>query len=131
MLTESQPGFVKKSLIIRLVLLVAFSFAFIQKLVSKEGASFLREDISVHFLRGHYPANIRELNLEGHNPEFYEGSRRPRRKGGVGTHILFHEVASPDLSSAVAVPTGTVTIQLHFFSSANTERLFNLCSHRI
>lgn len=121
----------RKSLIIWLASLVAFSPAFIQKLVSKEGASFLDEDISVYFLRGHYPANTRVLNLEGHSPEFYEGSRRPPAEGRGGYHVLFHDVASPDPSSSVALSTGTVTIQLHFSSSANAERVFSLCIHRV
>ena len=110
---------------------VAFLLTFIQKPVFQEGAFFFSDEhIALNFLGDHYPADILELNLEGHGPGFHERSRRGREV--CRYHVLSHEGASsPGPSSAGAVSTGTVNIHLYFSSSSNTERLFNLCSHTI
>lgn len=57
------------------------------------------------------------------------------REEGTGRHdvyVRFHQVASsPNPLSAETVSAGTLNIHLYFSSSSNTERLLNLCSHRI
>ena len=105
---------------------MAFSLYFIQKLVSKEGASFLDEHIAVHFLWGLYLPNVLKLKLEVYSPELYEESGQPLWKEGWA---LFNDGTIPRTILSCSLPRTLCSISSVSSSLLCYGNFHRYCNH--